>query len=1145
MRRTTATAIACWFAGCGGLSSAELAAGALRVRESKELHVTYRDRTLIERDSLAGLESMENAESIRAGKAGDIVAFNVIRRKHATLNFRKEVALHENGTLELTIKADHESYTNTPRGYSFSIPLGVLERATFKALTGRSYATKIVEGRISADMPDGGITSAGGGQSFRVRFIAFKSDTLRLVFDFNPYGMTQLYTDYPFSGEPMATAAVEKSGDSLVFTSFAGPAREFGGLYCAKILIYEGEFDYDEKHPYRTWYFRGDPSPIAHFAFGAAEPPKGIIAAGIDLYSEKREYGWQPPAQSMKPVETHAKNTFANCAFSPDGRESTFVADAKPGVYIATLRAGHPERDVGPFDISVNGESVARNVEVSAGDTRSVVVSTYLRAPGEQLRFRFSSEKSWAISSMALQVLIYQNEDYVFDRKLWMVDGLFEPDFRVEAHGLPEAVKAVGGPVSKEALAWRWKMRMVAWARGHPATGFEFNSPELVERRVTELKEQGYNTINDGSLFWNLAYTDRWDEGIAMARMICRFAHKHGMKVVHHMDAPVITYMGTGLQYLMDHLELCQRDIRYGIPTLPHLCINNPGFRREFFGRLVRFARETRVDGFMIDEACFSSKDYCGCPHCRRMFSQATGCALPEDPTSPVFHNYDSPLWVQWMKWRKRSIGDWWVAVRNALAEANPNVCLMKYTTHYGVYGRAPSRDYGVDLMEAARACDFIGTEIMSRNVFDCYRSVFAFRKIKSAIGDHFGGAIWGLVYHLQDKNIAYFGWALNQMNRQTTWMDLIPGADMRRYLDWPDQTDLEDAESVADAAILFSAACRDFARQFIRFRHYNIFDAWGYSEIMNDAHIQHDFILDEGLNREKLSQYKLVILANSSCMSAQQVDAARRYVRDGGTLIVSGNTAMQDENGFWTDNCLLADVMGADYNPAEPLIKGPHTVSLRRDGRTFPYPESSFKIALRADADADVLADIVDEHSRAVAPAIILNRYGKGKCIYLACRLGMVNCETESTALRKWTFEKDPELAALLVHVMTLAGSHGFDVKAVSVPERVLMSTHRQRRPGSGSILVHFLNATGAARLKKGDVVPDRKAEDPFPALAEDLVFDIRMDAPAEAFIVSPDFPGRRPVTVKRTTGGYMRVTVDKADLKAYAIVYLSAESG
>ena len=94
------------------------------------------------------------------------------------------------------------------RGYSFSIPLRVLNRATFKALTGRSYATKIVEGRIAADMPDGSITSAGGGQSFRVRFIAFKSDTLQLVFDLNPYGTTQMYTDYPFSGEPMATAAV-------------------------------------------------------------------------------------------------------------------------------------------------------------------------------------------------------------------------------------------------------------------------------------------------------------------------------------------------------------------------------------------------------------------------------------------------------------------------------------------------------------------------------------------------------------------------------------------------------------------------------------------------------------------------------------------------------------------------------------------------------------------------------------------------------------------------------------------------------------------------------------------------------------------------------------------------------------------------
>ena len=690
-------------------------------------------------------------------------------------------------------------------------------------------------------------------------------------------------------------------------------------------------------------------------------------------------------------------------------------------------------------------------------------------------------------------------------------------------------------PRNKEALSWRWTMRMVAWARGHNATGFEFNTPELVERRVKELKAQGYNTINDGSLFWNLAYTDRWDEGIAMSKMICESAHRHGMKVIHHMDVPVLTYMGTGLQYLTDHPEWLRRDIRYGIPSFSSMCLNNPGFRKEFLGRLVRFARETKIDGFMLDECVFPSIQYCGCPHCRKTFTEQTGCVLPTDPTSKVFFNRQSRLWVQWINWRLRSTGDWFVAVRKALNEANPNICLMTYTTHYGVCGSWVYQDFGTSLFEKARACDFIGSEIMSRNVFDTYRSVRSFRKITSAIGDHFGSATWGLVYHLDDRNIAYFGWALNQMNRQTTWMDIIPGVDMLRYQEWPHQVKKDRAGSMADTAVLFSSPWRDLPKEPSRF-----FDAEGYSQIMSDAHIQHDYILDDDVSRTKLRHYKLVILPSNRCMSRDQIEALRHYVSEGGALIVSGNTAMHDEEGFRTKGFQLADLTGVDYDPAGSVIKGPLLIKSHPNGKTYTYPEICFRRSLRKNANAEVLADILDKDRRSPAPAIVVNRYGKGKCIYLACRLGMVNCEVEHTANRKWTYEKNEELASLLLSVVRLSVNNNFDVNAVAVPERILMSVHRQKENGTENILVHFLNATGAARFKKGDIVPGRKPDDSFPALTEDMVFDIRAHGVTSAIIVSPDYAGERPVIMERRNNGYLRVTVRKEDLKAYGIVYL-----
>lgn len=710
---------------------------------------------------------------------------------------------------------------------------------------------------------------------------------------------------------------------------------------------------------------------------------------------------------------------------------------------------------------------------------------------------------------------------------------------------LVKGVKETLLPANAEALAWRSGMRMVGWAGGHNATGFEFNTPELVERRVKELKSQGFNTISDGLFFWNLSHTERWNEGIAMTRMICEAAHKNGMKVIHHMDGPVLTYMGTGLQYLTAHPEWLQRDIRYGRPTFSQMCLNNPSFREEFFSRMVRFARETGVDGFMIDECTFASKDYCGCPSCRQKFTRDTGCVLPVNSGSDIFQNMDSPLWVHWIKWRQKALGDWWVEVRKRFNEANPNICLMTYTTHYGLYSSWAPVEFGDNLLEACRACDFVGTEIMSRNVFDCYRSVYAFRKIKAAIGDHFGSTIWGLVYHLDDPSFAYFGWALNQMNRQTTWMGNITGADMLRYLEWPHRAKIDGARSVSDVGILFSAWTRDFGKKYDTFP-----DTHGYAEILNDAYIQYDFLLDDDVYLRKLAQYKLVILAAVSCMSAEQVDAVRQYVANGGALLISGNTAVQDEDGTFTPNFQLADVMGVQYDPKAPTIAGPQQIRFLPDQATntcpaISYPEGSFRFLPLPGAKAEVLAEIIDGKSNAVSPAIVVNRYGKGKCVSLACKLGAINYEPEASAGDKWNFEKNQELAELLVKVVRLAADDAFDVKAASLPEQVLMSVCLQKeKQKNDCILVHLLNATGAAKLKKGDIVPSKKAGEPFPAIKQDLVFAIRAANIINGYIVSPDYPDKRPVTLEKSGNGYTKVTVKKDDLKAYAIVYLELDN-
>ena len=1127
--------------------SAPLEAGPFALAQSKTMRLTYHGLPLVTSDHFAPLEDLESAETLRLDHRGAVQALNVIRAKHPELTFRKEIALHPDGSLELTVKANYAPFTNSPRNYTMSIPLDLLEGATFRAVGGRTSRAKEHTGAITKDMPEGRIL----GTESRVRYIAFKSEKVKLVIDFNPYGVQQMYTDYPFAGEPMGVASISKVGNTLQVSSFGRSGTRAGALCSAKILIYEGEFDYDEKHPYRKWSYAGGPKPVVHASFGTKDPGKDIDSIDLRPFAMENSAGWAGIPSSLQLVRGKATHIYGNCVFSPKGDKATLVQPIRPGVYIITIQAGHPELAVGPFDVLINGERVASGVTARAGKPKPIIVSRFLRTSPARIEFK---GKSWGIHSVAMQLFIQRGEDYMLDRKLWVVDGLHEPDFGVREHlsaadrkvSLPE-VKTPPKPrftadgfevllpdPANPALDWRRDMRMVAWARSHASTGFEFNTPELVERQVLTLKAEGFNTINNGLFFWNLSWVDRWNEGLEMIQMITHFAHKHGMKVIHHCDTTIPLYMGTGMQYLMAHPDWMQRDIRHGLPTLSLICLNNPELRQEVIGRFVRLAAETGVDGFMLDEIIFASKDYCGCPHCRAKFTRDTGAVLPTDPNSPVFDNYNDPLWVKWIKWRQRCVGDWRLAFRREFNKVNPNLCFMVYTTHYGLTSRWAPREKGANLIQAARACDFVGTEIMSRNVYEACRAVYSYRKIKTAIGDNLGCSIWGLVYHVDNPVTAYVGWAMNQMNRQTTWMGAISGVDMKYYLKWHLRVKTEAARSVADVAILFSSTSRDFAKNFAP-----VSSGLGISQVMTDAHIQHDILLEADVRPERLSRYKLVILPSIACTSAAQDAALRDYVADGGTLLVSGNTSLQDENGIYRETFGLADLIGLDMAPKKPLTKGDHLFRWLENGTDVPVPSYAIRVTPRKNAQLQVLANIV-RNDTVIGPALTVNHTGEGACFYLASPLGTINRETETTPGKKWTFQRNDPAANLLLKIIRNAVPGGFDVQAVAVPERVFLSVHKQPGEKGEEILAHLLNLTGSGKLAKGEVITNNTPKNAFPALEKDLVFDLRLGNVSSARIVSPDYESARPVTLESLPGGTTRVTVKGTDLKTYAIVYL-----
>lgn len=79
----------------------------------------------------------------------------------------------------------------------------------------------------------------------------------------------------------------------------------------------------------------------------------------------------------------------------------------------------------------------------------------------------------------------------------------------------------------------------------------------------------------------------------------------------------------------------------------------------------------------------------------------------------------------------------------------------------------------------------------------------------------------------------------------------------------------------------------------------------------MIDGHVPFDLLIDADLSPDALKPYRLLILANVKYLSAEQVEVIRVYVRAGGKLIATDETACCDENGTALPQSALEDVYG------------------------------------------------------------------------------------------------------------------------------------------------------------------------------------------------------------------------------------------
>ena len=443
-------------------------------------------------------------------------------------------------------------------------------------------------------------------------------------------------------------------------------------------------------------------------------------------------------------------------------------------------------------------------------------------------------------------------------------------------------------------------------------------------------------------------------------RIVAEAMHAEGIRIIHH-----VTACYASRDFMDRHRDWTQRDARrpeeplffgdYGGVWL--FCPNNPGFRGAFFDTLLAFAKDTGVDGWMIDEVEFLPDWFsCGCSHCRTAFGRDTGNQLPNDPDSPTWGDFDDPVWRAWIAWRMTGPARFFADLRARLEAEMPGSILT--TCHAGLADTWSAQYWGIDEVAVSPHLNLVFHEAYVRDSlpFHGWPRFSAELDAYSACARGTPNPPLALFYPRTARE-GRFCWALAASRGHRLWA-FVPGsgqtpretlgdATTSPLFRW--QSDHEHlfrpAEPFARIGLLFSKPSRDMVSPMDNTYY---IDEWaGWATAMLESNIPFRVVLDRDLARaDGLRGVGLLVMPNTACLSDADMAAVSAFRDAGGKVLATADTAVRDETGALRDTgARSAFVAGIDMF----LSDAPGRGALRRyarKGEPQPLPEEPSAVA-------------------------------------------------------------------------------------------------------------------------------------------------------------------------------------------------------
>ncbi|MBE6366741.1 MAG: hypothetical protein E7052_02375 [Lentisphaerae bacterium] len=1128
------------------------ASGVFEVRKNgNDFAVLYKGQTLIKSLTSSALNQAGDPEvksTFQTLQDGSKV-WNLWREDTDNC-IRQEIVLSSDAAqLEISMKGEARPNPRQPdRIMTLQIPMQLIDGMAYRGLKVNTRSWNPGQGIFSSQKtPQGALDKV----TWRYLTISDNKD-FNVVFDLNPIGPGEYMSQYN-RGVIRGVWDVVRNQQFLTLRGGSNLAG-LGGMTGCKIVIREGVMDKDyPAHHALSHYHEIRALQVNNaFSFGSLKHGKNFTTVDDAPFDPAKKYGWLPGAKLRRNVDSPEGIYYSSMA----GKNAVFrFSGLYPGVHIFTVSAGNFGGHANKFTVSVNGRTMVKDLKVKKAQLAVVSMAVWVGKDGvADIKF----DGDFLLSGIASQFLLAEAEDFSFRRGFWVTDGfeasiMFQNQHYKPEAELPPALDLINMPIpGREAagklrtvekpialpppdapeLHWRWNANSYHLG-GNTATLDECRDPADMKAVFDELQRDGAQAVMINGMMSRHTYPAHLDRSVEMIGKLAREAHKRGMKVIDHQDVILLWNTDSGFRVMAKRLGETVRSMVSMTPN-GQMCLMNPELKRQYFDYALRTVK-AGIDGLQADEATFMF-EICGCSHCRNKFYRDTNWQLPLNELDKRIENRNDPLWKQFLEWRKIMVANWWVDFRREADKINPNLAICMYNTHWGFMSRASSLAIGGDLTQEARAINYFGTEIMSRNCLQSLRPLLPLRRMVNLLNVAFNTPIWSWVYGGLDGEkmyeAFYAGWAVCNMTNQTamTRWGYPPKRPktFKHFESSPDNMDRSVARPVAELALLFSASSRDWNKDYHVYPH-----MLGLAQTLETMHIPYEIIGEMSLKPEVLKKYKSLSINVNGCLSDEQVKVIKDFARQGGTVHLAGVAGMQDAMGNLRKNWAFADVF--NFTVKSPtrrnIITSISPAPDRRQLQTLqgksmwyrlskPFPKKSLLWGL-------------NENNK-LLPVFAEAAYGKGRFYYEIIPLAQLLFFDEGRILEPWRNQLDEKLAAQYAQALRKIFSNALYWQT-DAPQKVYSSIYRQDK----ALAVHFLNGMGA-HLKKGEPLPMSLPKVPFPPLKKDITFTIPAENVQSVYAVSPDFDGRKPLSFKANSDQTVTIVLPKDLLKAYTIVWI-----